>query len=225
MMIIAAGCIILPLRTINFAILKHYLQYPFLFILLAAVGTTGYSIIASRALELLKIGVHHFSTMQAALFYIAFENLMRLFYMWFYVLMSRRERINLRIIRKHSLGYPLLAGPVVSITYTLILLAMEFASNVSYIVAFRQVSILIGVLLGIFVLKEKSTKFKIIGTIFIFTGLVWRHWRKSTFTRETISSVFLYCDGIEKAEVAGSCAHHSQKAQRPAPGYSWAASL
>jgi len=172
MIITAVGCMILPLKVINTSVLKQYFQYSFLFVVLAAVGTTGYSIIDSMGLELLKTGAHPLSTLQAALFYIAFEDLLTVFFLWPYVGFSRREKINLRIICKRSLRYPLLAGPVVAITYSLVLIAMQFATNVSYIVAFRQVSILIGVLSGIFVLKEKSTPFKIAGTAMIFIGLV-----------------------------------------------------
>jgi len=172
MIVTAVGCMILPLKIINTSVFKQYFQYSFLFVVLASVGTAGYSIIDSMGLELLKTGAHPLSTMQAALFYIAFEDLATLLFLWPYVWSSRREKINLRIIRKRSLRYPLLAGPVVSVTYTLVLLAMQFATNVSYIVAFRQVSILVGVLLGIFVLKEKSTPFKITGTALIFAGLV-----------------------------------------------------
>jgi drug/metabolite transporter (DMT)-like permease len=172
MIITAVGCMILPLKVINASVLKHYFQYSFLFVLLAAVGTTGYSIIDSMGLELLRTGSHPLSTMQAASFYVAFEDLMTILFLWPYVKFSRREKINLRIISKRSLRYPLLAGPVVAITYWLVLMAMQFATNVSYIVAFRQVSILIGVLLGIFILKEKSTPFKLTGTALIFAGLV-----------------------------------------------------
>ncbi len=160
------------LRMVIIVILRNYFQYSFLFVVLAAIGTTGYSVIDSSALGLLKTGSQPFTTMQAALFYIAFENLVSLFAIWAYVLFSRREKINLRIIGKRSLRFSLLAGPVVSITYTLVLLAMQFASNVSYIVAFRQVSILIGVLMGIFVLKERASPYKIAGTALIFIGLV-----------------------------------------------------
>ena len=172
MIITAVGCMVLPLKVFNTSVLKQYFQYSFLFVVLAAVGTTGYSIIDSMGLELLKTGAHPLSPMQAALFYIAFEDLMTMLFLWPYVRFSRREKINLRIIRKRSLRFPLLAGPVVSLTYTLVLLAMQFASNVSYIVAFRQVSIVIGVLMGIFMLKEKSTSFKIVGTTLILIGLV-----------------------------------------------------
>ena len=172
MVIIVAGCMLLPTKKFDSSILRNYFQYSFLFVVLAAIGTTGYSVIDSSALGLLKTGSQPFTTMQAALFYIAFENLVSLFAIWAYVLFSRREKINLRIIGKRSLRFSLLAGPVVSITYTLVLLAMQFASNVSYIVAFRQVSILIGVLMGIFVLKERASPYKIAGTALIFIGLV-----------------------------------------------------
>jgi len=172
MIITAVGCMILPLKIINASVLKQYFQHSFLFVVLAAVGTTGYSIIDSMGLELLKTGAHSLSTLQAALFYIAFEDLLTVCFLWPYVGFSRREKMNLRIIRKRSLRYPLVAGPVVAITYSLVLMAMQFATNVSYIVAFRQVSILIGVIFGIVILKEKSTLFKIIGTAMIFIGLV-----------------------------------------------------
>ncbi len=172
MIITAGGCMILPLKELRLSIFKQYFQYPFLFVVTAAVGISGYSIIDSVGLEALTKSAQPFSTIHAALFFIAFENLSILFYIWIYVALSRREKINLRIIRKRSLRFPLLAGPVVTITYTLVLVAMQFATNVSYIVAFRQVSIVIGVLLGIFILKEKSTPFKIAGTALIFIGLV-----------------------------------------------------
>ena len=49
---------------------------------------------------------------------------------------------------------------------------MMFASNVSYIAAFRQVSIPLGALLGILILKEKATHAKIAGVVIISIGLV-----------------------------------------------------
>jgi len=172
MIIIAAGCMLLPLSSFKWATFRGFFHYSFLFVIFAAIGISGYSIIDSLGLELLTGGVHPFSRMGAALFFIAFENLCILLYIWPFVLLTRREKINLRIIKKRSLLVPLLAGPVVTFTYTLVLLAMQFATNVSYIVAFRQVSIVIGVILGIVILKEKSTPFKIVGTLMIFAGLV-----------------------------------------------------
>jgi len=172
MIVIATGCIILPLKAINFSLLKQYFQYSFLFVVLTAVGITGFTVIDSMGVTVLKLGDKPLTTMQAALFYVAFDYLFAALFLWSYVWLSRRERANVRTIRQNSLHYPILAGPVVAVTYTLVLLAMQFASNVSYIVAFRQVSVLIGVFFGFFILKEKATPFKIIGTLLIFAGLV-----------------------------------------------------
>lgn len=171
MITIAAGCMIMPLIALNRALLRQYIRLPFLFVLLAALGTTAYSIMDSQALAWLR-GAEAFSPLETALFYIAFENLAILVFLILHVFFSRRERANLREIRQKSLRYPLLSGPTTTVAYLLVLLAMQIASNVSYVVAFRQISILFGVLLGVLVLKERVTRYKLIGTSLIFAGLV-----------------------------------------------------
>ena len=54
----------------------------------------------------------------------------------------------------------------------LVLIAMNFVTNVSYVQAFRQIGLLIGMLEGIFILKEKCTVPKIVGITLILSGLV-----------------------------------------------------
>lgn len=172
MIIVTVGCIILPLTNLKTVMVKRHMCYPLLFIFLAALGVTAYSIIDSKGLELLKSGEQPFSTLQTALFYIAFENLAILGFLCLYIALSPQEAFHLRTICKQSLRYPLMAGPTSTSAYTLILVAMQFASNVSYVVAFRQISILITVLLGTLILKEKITRLKMTGTALIFTGLI-----------------------------------------------------
>ncbi|MDR1283027.1 MAG: hypothetical protein LBK99_19720 [Opitutaceae bacterium] len=173
MVIIAAGCMILPLTALKVNLIRQYLRLPFLFMVIAALATTAYSIIDSQALALLKTdGAQVFPPVQAALFYIAFENLAILGFLLLHLLFSRRETFNFRIIRKESLRYPLMSGPASTTAYVLVLLAMQIASDVSYVVAFRQISILIGVVSGILILKEKLTHLKLTSTLLIFAGLV-----------------------------------------------------
>jgi uncharacterized membrane protein len=57
-------------------------------------------------------------------------------------------------------------------SYTLVLIAMMLATNVSYIAAFRQLSIPLGAILGIILFKETATRPKFTGIIFIFLGLL-----------------------------------------------------
>ena len=56
--------------------------------------------------------------------------------------------------------------------YGLVLIAMGLVTNVSFIQAFRQLSLPIGVALGIFILKEKVTLPKLIGVAMLLTGLI-----------------------------------------------------
>lgn len=173
MVIIAAGCMVLPLTSLRTARLRDYLGLPMLFVLLAALATTAYSITDSQALAMLSGGGERtFGPIQAALFYIAFENLAILGFLLLHLLFSRRETLNFRAIRRDSLRYPLLSGPASTSAYLLVLVAMQFASDVSYVVAFRQISILIGVMLGVMVLKEDFTRLKLTATTLIFAGLV-----------------------------------------------------
>ena len=64
------------------------------------------------------------------------------------------------------------AGVVIVVTYSLVLAAMEFVTNVSYVVAFRQVSIPIGVLLGVTLLREKVRAPRWLGVAVMLTGLI-----------------------------------------------------
>lgn len=169
MIIIAVGCLLIPLQSAGASFLKNYLQPALLFVLLTAAGTTGYTIIDSMGMKLIK---PHFSPISAALLYLSIEYISCFLFLLPYVLFSRRERHEFRLIRKYSLHFPLMTGLIIPCSYILILLAMQFASNVSFVVAFSQFSIFIGVLLGILVLKEKATYFKIAGVFLIFAGLI-----------------------------------------------------
>ena len=54
----------------------------------------------------------------------------------------------------------------------LVLLAMNYVSNVSYVQAFRQLGLVIGMLEGFFILKERCTLTRILGIVLIVSGLV-----------------------------------------------------
>ena len=67
---------------------------------------------------------------------------------------------------------PVLAGLFASATYILVLFAMNFVTNVSYVQVFRQLGLPIGMALGIIILKEKCTATKLAGIVLILAGLV-----------------------------------------------------
>jgi uncharacterized membrane protein len=52
------------------------------------------------------------------------------------------------------------------------LLALAFVENVSYIVAFHRLSIPLGAVLGILILKEKFYPLKLLGVLIMLVGLL-----------------------------------------------------
>ncbi len=58
------------------------------------------------------------------------------------------------------------------LTYTLVLISMSWAKNVSYVVGFRQLSIPIGVMMGVFLLREPLYRPKAFGVVILLIGLV-----------------------------------------------------
>jgi uncharacterized membrane protein len=61
---------------------------------------------------------------------------------------------------------------MMSTTYGLVLLAMTMTENVSYIVALRQLSIVIGMVLGVVFLFERLLLTRVVGSVMILLGLV-----------------------------------------------------
>jgi drug/metabolite transporter (DMT)-like permease len=64
-----------------------------------------------------------------------------------------------------------MAGGAMTLTYALVLISMVFVDNVSYVVAFRQLSIPTTVLFGVYLLKEPAGLPKFIGSFTILCGI------------------------------------------------------
>ena len=68
--------------------------------------------------------------------------------------------------------HPYVAGVFAALAYVLILLSMNYVTNVSFVQAFRQLSLPIGALLGSLILKEKITRIRWIALLLIMAGLL-----------------------------------------------------
>ncbi len=73
-------------------------------------------------------------------------------------------------IKEYKL-YIAIVGPGSVTGYLIILFALQ-QTNASYIVAMREISVVIGSILGFIFLKERITVLKVVGMLFIVTGLV-----------------------------------------------------
>ena len=170
MFVITAGCLIMPLKKFSDFSVKPYCSIVIFFILLAAVGTTMYTVLDSTIVKMVQeqTGRKNFLDLLALLFFVeggltAGELIV--------VAFDRKERKFLKLLAFKNI-YPVLAGCCSSTAYALVLLAMGYVTNVSYLQAFRQMSLPVGFFAGLLILKEKGTAPKYVGMFLIFSGLV-----------------------------------------------------
>ncbi|MBE8578063.1 multidrug transporter [Vibrio sp. OPT18] len=169
--LITLGCLFVPLKQFSELRFKAYLNLGVLWALIAAIGTTGYSIIDKEALLLLEpLSTPSITNKHTAIFYlgIQFWAIVLPLSLWLLVSNQRIEFHNAWLLRKRAT----LAGIMMASTYGLVLFAMTMTENVSLVVALRQVSIIFGVVMGIYFLKEKWHATRGVGVSLIIAGLV-----------------------------------------------------
>ena len=171
MVLIFAGCFIMPLANFRALKLSTYLNRNFIFILLAACGTTGYTIFDSQALKCLK---NSFAASDKAIISCMYLGVIELSICSSMFIITRfvkteREEFKNRFCRS---VIPSLSGIFSTLAYVMILMAMPMVTNVSLVQAFRQLSLPICALAGVLLLHEKMTAPRLTGFILIFTGLI-----------------------------------------------------
>ena len=170
--LIVAGGFLLPMRHMGDIRLKNYLNKSSIAALIAACATAGYSIIDDQALRLLRESEGLPGTIQTTLLYALLGGLSSVLWLGFFTLVNQRERARLRTALKEQLRVSALVGAGMYLTYPLVLISMAFVANVSYVVAFRQISLPIGVVCGVWMFKEPGYTLKFVGITIIFIGLV-----------------------------------------------------
>jgi drug/metabolite transporter (DMT)-like permease len=170
---VVAGCLAIPLTSFRGWRLSNYANLCCAMALLAACGTTGYTIIDSEALRLLRavpgIGI---GPLEVALLFMVLETSAIAVVLGTYVLFNPGERAAFQLIRRQSWRYAALTGLIITATYGLVLAAMAYVTNISYLAAFRELSIPLGALLGITLQNEPAPAPKIIGIGVVLVGLL-----------------------------------------------------
>jgi uncharacterized membrane protein len=88
------------------------------------------------------------------------------------VIFSFRERAGFIEVLRGYKSAAATTGIGIYLTYGLVLISMNYVSNVSYVATFRQLSIPLGALFGMALLKEPRYNPKIISVAVIFIGLI-----------------------------------------------------
>ena len=136
---------------------------------LAAAGTTGYSLIDDSALRIVRdIHAGTYGAIPVTLVYAFMEAIFCAGWIGLFLILSRKSPSATPVPLARAAG----AGVLMYLTYAMVLLSMAYARDVSLIVAFRQVSILIGAFMGLAILKETSHRWKILGLGLLFSGLI-----------------------------------------------------
>jgi drug/metabolite transporter (DMT)-like permease len=163
MALVAFGCLIVPLSSLRDIRLRHYLRPASLWILLTATGTVGYSLFDKVGTEAIPRG-----PLPAAVYC----------YLFFAVAAAAYLPLRYAVLRrglKSTAGgwrLPALAGLLGFLAYWLVLWAFQMTARASYVVAFRQFSIVIGVALALLLLNEPGKSVRFTGALIITAGLI-----------------------------------------------------
>ena len=171
--LVVGGCFLVPMQRFADLRLKNYLNRACMFAFIAALGTAGYSMVDDRALRLLRdVFGGTVDTVTIVLIYAGLQALS--VSLWLAVLVGARhaERVNFQKVMLTGKRAAIIAGIGIFGTYALVLVSMAFVTNISYVVAFRQLSIPIGTCFGILILGESPNRPKIVGVCIIFLGLM-----------------------------------------------------
>ena len=172
MVIVFSGCMMIPFEKFSDIKPSRYLDFKMLFLLVVACGTTGYTIFDSQAQSVLRECVAGVPKAVVSITYYVTRGVALQIALWSIIFATKEGRENAASMISNREYSAVFAGLAASGTYVLVLLAMNYVSNVSYVQVFRQIGLLIGVAAGIIILKEKCTLPKLIGVFLIIIGLI-----------------------------------------------------
>lgn len=172
MMTIVVGAFVLPINSISDFKFTDYLNASCAFAIVAAVGTAGYSFMDDIGMNMLKLVPNNAPGWMRALLYLVLECVFTAFWLQIIMLFTKKSTARFRANWRHLLKPAILTGLAIGATYGIVLLAMTHANNVSYVVGLRQLSIPLGTMMGVFILREKGSLPRFIGVGILFIGLV-----------------------------------------------------
>jgi uncharacterized membrane protein len=166
-LLVASGCILVPLRSYKDFSLQKYFNRASLWMVLAALGTVGYTLLDKTAAEVVQQGpatAARYGYMYFSISYIPYTLLLRNF----------KTGNPHAEPKKDTKGWKF-AVPAAFLSfgaYWLVLWAYQLSPYASYIVAFRQFSIVIGAVMAFVLYKEQGLAVRLTGALFITTGLI-----------------------------------------------------
>ncbi len=172
MMVVFLGCFLMPLHSFSSFRFSELLNPGMLFVLLVSLGTTGYTIFDSISQHILAEEFAEISKPVRSLTFYAIRCLTLIAILWSCILLIPSQRAIAKDYIVSRNPTPWYGGLFAVLSYPLVILAMNYVNNVSYIQAFRQLGMPMGLILGIVVLKEPCTLTKCLGCALLAIGLI-----------------------------------------------------
>jgi drug/metabolite transporter (DMT)-like permease len=162
LLLIVIGCVLAPLISLRDFSLKRYWNVTTIWIAVTALGTIGYTAADSDVAKLLSPGL------VTAVRYHVLESCMALIGYWAILSVLREPvRITVRWSDWRSSG---MATAGLFGSYALILWAYQLSEHISYIVAVRQLSIVLGIGAAVILFREPSPRFRLVAALLITGG-------------------------------------------------------
>lgn len=161
--LVSIGCVLVPQLSFRSIRLRNYLNKATLWMFFAALGTVGYTLLDKIAAEVVKQGAA--TAARYGYFYFAIS-------FFPYMGFMRLSRQNEPPDALRDWGLALIGALFGFGAYWLILWAYQLSPYASYIVAFRQFSIVIGAVIAFILFKEHGVAIRLIGAFFIVTGMI-----------------------------------------------------
>ena len=171
--LVVFGCFMIPLQRFKELRFSNYLNLTFGMALIAATCSAGYVLVDDEALRYFRnnnqLAIDNTSM---TILYACLEASITSLWLALFVVIRKQGRIDFYQVICVNKWYAIVAGIGIHLSYTLVLLALAFVENVSYIVAFHRLSIPLGAVLGILILKEKFYPLKLLGVLIMLVGLL-----------------------------------------------------
>ena len=164
MILVTAGCALAPLESLRFISLARYRNRAFIWVLVTALGTVGYTAIDKIAAELLPAGP------LTAARYEVFEVIATLPFLWLALRFANRSAGETS--GANGWKWAAVASVFIFGAYWLVLWAYQLSPYASYISALRQFSIVIGVVVAAIFLREPARGLRVGAALVIAAGII-----------------------------------------------------
>ena len=163
LLMVFIGCLLSPLESQSSFRVATYRTKSMLYIVLTAFATFGYTLIDNTAADLISWNLSVAMRYQVLVMSVAF---------FFYWLLLQRNHQNMKTeFSWQSWKIPFVIALLLFSAYSIVLWVYQMSTETSYVVALRQFSIVIGVVIAVFKFHEPAPVIRIGAAVLITIGV------------------------------------------------------